>query len=148
MGKKKTEANGRAGVSRERRIALALRAVLDASLEDGATLTVAQMEAGEAAYKLLADLGYGDLLGIPKRTAQLNALLQDALRAGDGKEISRLGLELDRAKAGREPGKSIVPVAKPKSSRKRGAAATPSTETEKDGVSDVEGNNTESSTVE
>jgi hypothetical protein len=109
MGKKETTettTKERASVSRERRLALALRAVLD-SLE-GATIPeeknrVALLTAEEDAITTLNELGYSMLEGIPRRVAKLNQYLTDAVAAGDGKEIARLGLELERAKAGKEP---------------------------------------------
>jgi hypothetical protein len=104
MGKKKTTTETttkeRALVSRERRLALALRAVLDAV--QGTSEAAIANECGVATTTLI-DLGYEQLEGIPKRLANLNAHLTKAVAMGDGKEIARLGLELERAKAGRMP---------------------------------------------
>lgn len=98
MAKKKAETKERATVSRERRLALALRAVLEQKTHDST-------ESGSAEHNaetVLDELGYGSLVGIPKRVATLNEQLATAVTAGDGKEIARLGLELERAKAGKE----------------------------------------------
>lgn len=102
MGKKvkKNETNGRATVSRERRIALALRAVLEEQSTQDANEGLSEM--GYAADTILIELGYGNLQGIPSRLKELNEQLTKAVEAGDGKEIARLGLELERAKAGKE----------------------------------------------
>lgn len=103
-GKKKSE---RATVSRERRLALALRAMLDGlehielSASEGNTLddiTAAEQNA----VAVLNDLGYGSLVGIPKRLKELNEQLKAVVDAGDGKEISRLGLLIDRVKMGKD----------------------------------------------
>ena len=128
--KKTTE---RASTSRERRLALALRAVLDA-LKDagnrefhgvGAEETLAKME--QDADALLTEFGYGSTESVYRRLAALNEQLTAAVVAGDGKEIARLGLELERAKAGRSsPVKLAAPVAK-KSSRKSKAGSSPAT---------------------
>lgn len=103
-GKKKSE---RATVSRERRLALALRALLDAletvSIGADGNRPEEIVDAEVAAGNVLDDLQYGSLVGIPKRLKELNEQLKAAVDAGDGKEISRLGLEIERAKAGKEP---------------------------------------------
>ena len=96
-GKKKSE---RASVSRERRIALALRAVLDAAEDNNISeeLTTACREA----EGLLDFMGYSGMIGIPSRLKELNKQLAVAVDAGDGKEISRLGLAIEKAKAGKD----------------------------------------------
>lgn len=102
-GKKSKE---RASVSRERKLALATRGLLD-SLEslklpespEHNLVAQAEMEA----RTILSDLGYSGLVGIFKRVAALNEQLAAALAAGDGKEIARLGVELQRAQQGKEP---------------------------------------------
>jgi hypothetical protein len=103
MGKKKTTETvaTRASVSRERRLALALRAVLDALADVHIEDNVAILLEEQAAVAILNDLGYSTLIGIPKRIKTLNEQLTTAVAAGDGKEIARLGLELERAKAGK-----------------------------------------------
>lgn len=102
---KKVATTERASVSRERKLALALRAVLDAT--DG---QVQHEPIGEAVAKaaieattVLGELGYANLEGIPSRLARLNEQLTAAVAAGDGAEISRLGEELTRAKSGKAP---------------------------------------------
>lgn len=95
----------RATVSRERRLALALKAVLDVEGDD-------LHQALEDAKETLAAFGYGDLEAIPTRVARIEAELTKALEAADGKEISRLGQELQRAQAGKPPVKPRVLVAK------------------------------------
>lgn len=99
-GKKKSE---RASVSRERRIALALRGVLDEAAVNAEPLGDELLNAINAAHDELDALGYGSLISIRKRLKELNEQLKAAVDAGDGKEISRLGLEIERAKAGKEP---------------------------------------------
>jgi hypothetical protein len=118
--KKKTEPRERASVSRERRLALALRAVLDAwstvGINDDVLKEVertAVEEAETAANELLNEFGYSKLESIPARLQRLNVELKVAVEAGDGDEIARLGKELSRAKAGKEP--LSVPKPSPKS---------------------------------
>lgn len=97
--KKATEtARTKAAVGRERRLALALRAVLDQTDAPDGTGS-----AFEDANNLLSELGYGDLESIPKRVAALNAQLKSAVEAGDGATIAALGLELERANKGLPP---------------------------------------------
>lgn len=95
-GKKSKE---RATVSRERRLALALAEVLDLATEkeSGADERVI------GAHVLLADLGYSNLESVSSRVKYLNEQLTVAIAAGDGKEIARLGVELQRAQQGKEP---------------------------------------------
>lgn len=94
-GKKKGE---RATVSRERRLALAIAAIRD-ELDDK---NIESVEAVVDANTVMFELGYDGLMGVPKRIALLNAELKAAVDAGDGKEISRLGLLIDRVKAGKD----------------------------------------------
>jgi len=105
MPKSKTQPKPRATVSKERRLALSLCAILDAFSGTETATTPDQMESLEAGHSLLAELGYGDLESIPRRVATLTSLLQDAMAAGNGKEIARLGEELDRAQKGLAPSK-------------------------------------------
>lgn len=103
MGKPKGKKNGnkeRASVSRERRLALALRAVLEQNVGNDGD---GQGTAFSDANTVLNELGYADLQGVPMRIALLNQQLTAAVAAGDGKRIAELGLELERAKAGKEP---------------------------------------------
>lgn len=109
MAKKQRETKERATVSRERRLALALRAVLDAVGRD--TDVSGDVSVTEA-YNTLDGLGYKDLEGIPKQVTRLNDALKIAVENGDGKEIARLGLELERAKSGKLP--RVKPQAKAK----------------------------------
>ena len=106
--KKSTEARTKAAVGRERRLALALRAVLDAAADTGAMEQVDNaegvlMRVEEDAIKLLVELGYSDLESIPTRVARLNDALKQAMDSGDGKLIAQLGEELDRAQRGLPP---------------------------------------------
>lgn len=100
--KVKTETTPRAAISRERRLALALRAVLDTF--DGPLLDRdgSHDEVVDWAEAELDALGYGSLIGIPKRMAELNDQLKAALEAEDGKRIAELGLEMQRVQAGRD----------------------------------------------
>lgn len=98
--KKKAAKRERSSTSRERRLALALRAILDAAADSNDD---AKRDALADAGDLLHELGYGEMVGIPKRVAALNEQLTAALSIGDGKEIARLGLELERAKTGKPP---------------------------------------------
>jgi hypothetical protein len=101
MAKKKAATNKeRASVSRERRLALALRALLDA-IEDGGDAWLPSTR--QDAVTLLNGLGYSTLEGIPRRVTKLNEQLTAAVAASDGKEIARLGLELQRAQEGKPP---------------------------------------------
>jgi hypothetical protein len=98
--KKKAETTKeRATVSRERRLALALVAVLDYRIDNPGETGDSNSEV--AARDLLAEMGYGDLEGIPRRVAAVTEQLTAAIAAGDGKLIAQLGLELERAKAGK-----------------------------------------------
>lgn len=106
--KKTNETRTKAAVGRERRITLALKAVLDAA--GPATFEkdndrYAMEEAETAANELLNELGYADLESIPVRVAKLNEQLKAAVESGNGKEIARLGEELDRAQRGLPPSK-------------------------------------------
>lgn len=127
MAKKSKKTKERASTSRERRLALALRAVLDAlQPQDGETVeikTEGTIEAMQAAVTTLNDLGYESLVGIPKRVAALNAELKTATESQDWAKVASLGAELVKAQAGKSTPapKSTAPSAKKKSSRKGGA---------------------------
>ena len=133
MATKSKKTTVRASTSRERRLALALRAVLDANKDTGnsevvgAEETLAKME--QDAESLLTELGYGDTESIYRRLGHLNALLKDAVAASDGKEIARLGLELERAKVGKSSPTPAPPAAKKSSRRGRQQAPPATTET-------------------
>lgn len=93
-----SEVKERASVSRERRIALALRAVLEQSSgNDGEGQGTAFADADTT----LSELGFRDLVGIPQRIAELEGQLHAATGAKDYAQVAKLGLELDRVKAGR-----------------------------------------------
>lgn len=94
---KKVETKERAPVSRERRLALALRAVLDEWPTDSPSAAVIDAD------EVLKSLGYETLVGIPKRIAELESQLHAAVGAGDYSTVAKLGQELDRVKAGKFP---------------------------------------------
>ena len=123
--KKATEARTKAAVGKERRLALALRALLD-SLENRIVGGDAEFEVTNAeqdALALLGELGYKDLESIPKRVTRLNDALKQAMEAGDGKLIAQLGEELDRAQRGLPPSRAKVKFA----GKSRARTATSST---------------------
>lgn len=128
--KKKAKAE-RASVSRERRLALALRGLLD-SLTDAAVgdehqeeVTIAELDATGT----LNELGYKDLVGIRRRLRELNEQLKVATEAADGATIAAIGAEMVKVQAG----KFVAPSATKKSSKRSGATATTqSTETNGD----------------
>lgn len=91
----------RAAIGRERRLALALRAVLDQGVHDSTDAGSAEADAAA----LLSELGYGELKSIQRRLMVLNDELKTATESGNGKEIARLGIEIDRATQGLPPGK-------------------------------------------
>lgn len=111
MGKTKAgKKNGnkeRASVSRERRLALALRAVLDAlehvelSATEGKTLDDIN-DAGQDGASTLNELGYGSLVGIPKKLKELNEALAIAVENKDGAAIARIGAEMVKVQAGKD----------------------------------------------
>lgn len=118
--KKATETRVKAAVGRERRIVLALRALLDSlkdlpldpSADHGVAISAEMLEgvttAEQSALTTLNELGYGELESIPSRVAKLNEQLKIAVEAGDGNTIAELGKELARAKAGLPPSKMKV----------------------------------------
>lgn len=89
------EVKERAAVSRERRLALALRALLDA-IENEDT-----PGAGSEAIDLLDELGYGNIVGIPRMLKELNEKLGAAVSSQDYASVARIGAEMDRIKAGK-----------------------------------------------
>lgn len=52
---------------------------------------------------ILDDLGYGSLVGIPKRLKELNELLKSAIEAGDGELIADIGKRMHLVKQGKDP---------------------------------------------
>ena len=100
--KKKTETKERAAVGRERKLALALTALLDSEGNDDHSDHI------DPARLLLKELGYGDLISIPRRVAALNTQLKAATDATNWGEVARLGGELARAQAGLPPSKPKV----------------------------------------
>lgn len=97
MGKKATttEVKERASVSRERRLALALRGLLD-GIEDNNP-----EDAAVLAQEELYTLGYSELVGIPRRVAALEAELAKAIEVKSYSRVTELGRELERARAGK-----------------------------------------------
>lgn len=99
----KVETKERAAVGRERRLALALQAVLDATEKmvlissTDEPLSFAVIEA----TKLLDSLGYAGIESTAKRVARINEELNTAIAAGDGARIAELGKELQKAQAGK-----------------------------------------------
>lgn len=98
-----TATTPRASVGRERRLALALRALLDQDDVDGVTDKGTILSAEADAHAVLKEFGYESLESIPLRVALLNDQITKAVADGDGKELARLGIELDRARRGLEP---------------------------------------------
>lgn len=119
--KKTTETRVKAAVGRERKLALELRALLD-SLEHAAIRSALKgdddeantatqnsvSDAEQSALTTLNELGYSELESIPKRVTVLNEQLRIAVASGNGKEIARLGEELDRTQKGLPPSKVKV----------------------------------------
>lgn len=120
MAKGRGKKNGnkeRASVSRERRLALALRAVLEEQTTQDANEGLSEI--GYAADAVLTELGYGDLQGIPSRLKDLNEQLTAAVAAGDGATIACIGAEMVKVQAGKSS-KSVVQPATKKSPRSNG----------------------------
>lgn len=107
----------RAIISNERRLALALRAVLDQQTYDGENGT-----AETDAQTVLNELGYGSLVGIPKQIAQLEFQLATAVTDKDYPSIARLGRELERVKSGKVIRQPVAPAVKGKPQKKQQAA--------------------------
>ena len=100
---KAKESKERAAVGRERRLALALAAVMDAYSEipSPEEHRDAVEEAETSATELLNELGYNGIESIPRRLARLEAELATALESKDYAKVAELGAELEKAKAGR-----------------------------------------------
>lgn len=99
-----TTTRERATVSRERRIALALRALLDAwegTLTTEGPHRDAVEEAETIANETLNELGYGALEGVPKALARLGSELKAATDSGNYARVAELGAEMERVKAGK-----------------------------------------------
>lgn len=100
-----TEKKERAIVSRERRLALALVAILDANRGIGSAGGEELQAKTEAeASELLFELGYGSLKSIHTQVAILEEELADAIRAKDYPHVSELGKELEKARLGKSSG--------------------------------------------
>ncbi len=100
----------RAAISRERQLALALRAMLESTVSaqtatEGTEVAAkaALIDAGKAAETLLSDLGYGTLIGLPRQLADLENQLRIATVDKDYAAVTRLGRELERVKSGKPP---------------------------------------------
>lgn len=83
----------RAAVGRERRLALALRALMDGGDDTGNALVEAEA--------LLVEFGYGGLKSIPAQLSELNQQLQTAVEAGDFATVSEVSAEMARVQAGK-----------------------------------------------
>lgn len=90
-----TETKERASVSRERRLALALVALLDSEGDDDHADHI------DPARATLKELGFGDLKSIPRQLAKLEAALATATADRNYAQVAKLGHELDRVKAGK-----------------------------------------------
>lgn len=101
----KTTTKERAAVSKERRLALALKAVMDAFAETETATTPDQMDSLESADKLLAELGYDGIEAIPTAIKRLTAELTAATTAGEWSKVSEIGQQLERVKVGLPPTK-------------------------------------------
>jgi hypothetical protein len=100
-----TEIKERAAVGRERKLALMLRALLDANKDTGDREIVgadeAQAKVEMDANALLDELGYGDLEATQSVVRRLTAELNAATEAANWGRVSQLGKELERARNGR-----------------------------------------------
>lgn len=137
-----TTAKVRASVGKERQLALALRALLDSLADVPIKHQEGVTEAEMAAGNVLANLGYGNLVGLPKLKRELEAELKNAFAASDYATVTKLSAQLERVKLGKSLKSIVVPVVKKPSSRKNGQAPIiPSAEVETGSAGDV---NTES----
>lgn len=130
MSKAKSKKNGnkeRASMSRERRIALALRAVLDQGGNHDSADDSAEGTAEVDAQATLDDLGYGSLIGIPKRLKDLNEQLKVATDTGDFATIARIGAEMVKVQSGKSPKTAAVSAAKPLSRKSAGTKSIQNT---------------------
>lgn len=103
---KKKSTTKRREMSGERRIALALVEVIEghnaivANEPDASNRFQAALKSAE---EVLITQGFAGLESITSRTAKIEAELQAAYKALDGKRVQELGRELDRASKGLPP---------------------------------------------
>ncbi len=133
MAKKKTV--NRAAIGRERRLALALVALLDQGGNHDSADGTAEADAGA----LLDELGYSGLVGIPKQIAAFTAELKTATEAGEWAKVATLGQQLERVKLGKSPTKSgaAASAAKKSSTKKPPKVSEASTKTDSEGATDA-----------
>ncbi len=93
--KKRVENKERAAVGRERRLALALVAFMDADTDNEQDAATGEAKA------LLDELGYNDIESTAKRLKRLEADLSTAIELKDYAHVAELGRELEKAKAGK-----------------------------------------------
>lgn len=98
-------------VSRERTIALALVEVIELVSTDD-ELPEAVRESINSAKSILETHGYKGLESIASRVAKLETAINAAVVVRNGKEIARLGAELNRAQRGLSPIAKAVPAVK------------------------------------
>lgn len=115
MTKASRKKSPRRQVSGERMIALALVEVIEGhqaviSGTEGASSKF--QSALDNAKKVLSDHGYEGLESISSRVSKLETEIAAAVKARDGKEIARLGAELNRAERG------LPPITKAKAEKK------------------------------
>lgn len=107
-------------VSRERAIALALVDVIENYGDlSQAAVCEALDEAITNAKSILETHGFKGLESISSRVAKLETAINNAVIARDGKEIARLGAELNRAQRGLPPISKTVAVKKPRKPREK-----------------------------
>lgn len=116
MGSKKkaetttTTTRTKAAVGRERRLALALRELLDATNgnigSDGDAQADAVVDAQSCAATLLKEFGYSELESISRRVNTLEAQLTAASLDKDYAKVADLGKLLQRAQLGLPPAKA------------------------------------------
>ncbi len=90
-------------VSGERSIALALVEILETWRDRDTADDTAMGAAINSAGQLLVGMGYAGLESISSRVSKIETAIAEAVAAGNGKEVSRLGAELERAKKGHPP---------------------------------------------
>lgn len=119
------EKKKRRELSGERAIALALVEVIELVLKED-ELPEAVRQSVDSAWEVLKAHGYSGLESISSRVAKLETALHAAIEKRDGKEIARLGAELNRAQRGLSPiGKVVPAVKKPRKPREKKANGEP-----------------------